>query len=95
MVAVYIGFHLLGELRFGAWGKHLSLGQGLYFGMGAYIVAWSLKLQQAAIAASEAAEPELAKLDRYILKPGVMTDYMEQCRLPEVPSPSRARPPDT
>jgi ATP-binding cassette subfamily C protein CydD len=30
MVAVYIGFHLLGELRFGAWGKHLSLGQGLF-----------------------------------------------------------------
>ncbi len=64
----------------------LSLGQGLYFGIGAYIMAWSLKLQQAAMAASEAAEPELIKLDRYLLKPGVMTDYMEQCRLPEVPS---------
>ncbi|MDB5774635.1 MAG: cydD [Herbaspirillum sp.] len=30
MAAVYIGFHLLGELHFGAWGKHLSLGQGLF-----------------------------------------------------------------
>jgi ATP-binding cassette subfamily C protein CydD len=30
MVAVYIGFHLLGELRFGAWGQQLSLGQGLF-----------------------------------------------------------------
>ncbi|MGS0756048.1 ATP-binding cassette domain-containing protein, partial [Roseateles sp. GG27B] len=30
MVAVYIGFHLLGSLNFGAWGQRLSLGQGLF-----------------------------------------------------------------
>lgn len=30
MLAVYIGFHLLGELSFGAWGDRLSLGQGLF-----------------------------------------------------------------
>ncbi|MGJ7497648.1 thiol reductant ABC exporter subunit CydD [Variovorax sp. RT4R15] len=30
MVAVYIGFHLLGTLHFGAWGDALSLGQGLF-----------------------------------------------------------------
>lgn len=30
MVAVYIGFHLLGQLDFGAWGATLSLGQGLF-----------------------------------------------------------------
>lgn len=30
MVAVYIGFHLLGQLDFGAWGYSLSLGQGLF-----------------------------------------------------------------
>lgn len=30
MVAVYIGFHLLGTLDFGAWGQQLSLGQGLF-----------------------------------------------------------------
>lgn len=30
MVAVYIGFHLLGQLEFGAWGKRLTLGQGLF-----------------------------------------------------------------
>lgn len=30
MVAVYIGFHLLGELNFGAWGETLTLGQGLF-----------------------------------------------------------------
>ena len=30
MVAVYIGFHLLGTLEFGAWGRQLSLGEGLF-----------------------------------------------------------------
>lgn len=30
MVAVYVGFHLLGQLEFGAWGKRLTLGQGLF-----------------------------------------------------------------
>lgn len=30
LVAVYIGFHLLGYLDFGAWGGQLTLGQGLF-----------------------------------------------------------------
>ncbi|MGV2980075.1 thiol reductant ABC exporter subunit CydD [Camelimonas sp. ID_303_24] len=30
LVAVYIGFHLLGELPFGAWGGKLTLAQGLF-----------------------------------------------------------------
>ncbi|MDQ7958203.1 MAG: thiol reductant ABC exporter subunit CydD [Pseudomonadota bacterium] len=30
MVAVYIGFHLLGHLGFGTWGAPLTLGQGLF-----------------------------------------------------------------
>ena len=30
MVAVYVGFHLLGTLDFGGWGQRLSLGQGLF-----------------------------------------------------------------
>lgn len=30
MVAVYIGFHFLGSLEFGAWGQRLTLGQGLF-----------------------------------------------------------------
>lgn len=30
MVAVYVGFHLLGTIGFGAWGAQLSLGQGLF-----------------------------------------------------------------
>jgi ATP-binding cassette subfamily C protein CydD len=30
MVAVYVGFHLLGTLQFGTWGQQLTLGQGLF-----------------------------------------------------------------
>lgn len=30
MVAVYVGFHFLGQLEFGAWGSRLSLGQGVF-----------------------------------------------------------------
>lgn len=30
MVAVFIGFHLLGDLPFGMWGRRLSLGEGLF-----------------------------------------------------------------
>ena len=30
MVAVYVGFHLLGQLNYGAWGARLTLGQGLF-----------------------------------------------------------------
>ncbi|OOG51620.1 thiol reductant ABC exporter subunit CydD [Polaromonas sp. C04] len=30
MVAVYIGFHLLGPFDFGAWGRRLTLGQGFF-----------------------------------------------------------------
>ena len=30
MVAVYVGFHLLGTLGFGSWGRQLSLGEGLF-----------------------------------------------------------------
>ena len=30
LVAAYIGFHLLGTLRFGAWGQRLGLGQGVF-----------------------------------------------------------------
>jgi len=30
MVAAYVGFHLLGTIEFGTWGRPLSLGQGLF-----------------------------------------------------------------
>ncbi len=54
----------------------LSLGQGLYFGLGAYAVGYSLILQQAAVAEDLpfVYSPDMAR-----------PDYMVQCRLPEVP----------
>lgn len=30
MVAVYVGFHLLGDIPFGAWGRRLSLAEGMF-----------------------------------------------------------------
>ncbi len=30
MVAVYVGFHLLGTIEFGAWGRPMGLGEGLF-----------------------------------------------------------------
>jgi urea transport system permease protein len=54
----------------------LSLGHGLYFGMGAYIVGYSLKLQKAAL---EAGKP---------FTPGpnmALPDFMAYCRLDAVP----------
>ena len=54
----------------------LSLGQGLYFGLGAYMVGYSLKLQSAANEAGRklVAAPDMA-----------LPDFMEYCRLPAVP----------
>ncbi len=51
----------------------LSLGQGLFFGLGAYAIGYSLKLHHAAHVAG--------------VPPGtvVLPDFMEYCRLPAVP----------
>ena len=54
----------------------LSLGQGLYFGLGAYAVAYSLKLQAAAI---ENDKPMIAAPDM------ALPDFMSWTRLGEVP----------
>src|SRR5438309_4374606 len=55
----------------------LSLGQGLYFGLGAYAAGYSLKLQKAAQLAGKPLTygPDMA-----------LPDFMEYCRLPAVPS---------
>jgi len=54
----------------------LSLGQGLYFGLGVYMVGYSLKLQEAATAQDLPFEvsPDMA-----------LPNFMEYCRLPAVP----------
>jgi urea transport system permease protein len=65
-------FALATDLVWGYTGL-LSLGQGLYFGLGAYAVAYSLKMKQAAAEAD--------------LPPGspAMPDFMMWCRLERVP----------
>jgi urea transport system permease protein len=65
-------FALATDLVWGYTGL-LSLGQGLYFGLGAYAVAYSLKMKQAAMEAD--------------LPPGTpaMPDFMVWCRLAKVP----------
>lgn len=55
----------------------LSLGQGLYFGLGAYAVGYSLKLQKEAV---EAGKPLVAAPDM------AMPDFMLWCRLEAVPA---------
>lgn len=54
----------------------LSLGQGLYFGIGAYCVGYSLKLRSAAL---EAGKPFVASPDM------ALPDFMAYCRLEQVP----------
>lgn len=54
----------------------LSLGQGLYFGLGVYAVGYSLKLQAAA---HEVGKPLVAGPDM------ALPDFMEYCRLEAVP----------
>src|SRR4051812_14202679 len=54
----------------------LSLGQGLFFGLGAYAMGYSLKLQDAA---NQAGKPLVAAPDM------ALPDFMEYCRLEAVP----------
>jgi urea transport system permease protein len=54
----------------------LSLGQGLYFGLGAYAIAYSLKLQKAAV---DAGKPLTITSDM------ALPDFMMWCRVPAVP----------
>ncbi len=57
----------------------LSLGQGLFFGLGAYAIGYSLKLQKAA---EEAGKPFTVPAD---LGDMAKPDFMAYCRLEEVP----------
>jgi urea transport system permease protein len=60
----------------------MSLGQGLYFGLGAYAVGYSLILQRAAIKAAEVSGTELS----FVPRPDMaLPDFMEYCRVPAVP----------
>jgi urea transport system permease protein len=60
----------------------LSLGQGLFFGLGAYALGYSLILQRAAIKAAEVAGTKPS----FVPGPDMaLPDFMEYCRVPAVP----------
>lgn len=56
----------------------MTLGQGLFFALGAYAVGYSLKLQRAALLAGK---PLVASRDM------ALPDFMDYCRLDKVPAP--------
>lgn len=91
MVAVYVGFHLLGQLEFGAWGTRLSLAQGLFILLLAPAFFEPLRDLSAVWhdrAAGEAAIGALRRLSvgRLVL-PGAATDAAQPAiRRPEPPS---------
>ncbi|MNR76239.1 ATP-binding/permease protein CydD [compost metagenome] len=64
MVAVYIGFHLLGQLEFGAWGTRLTLGQGLFILLLAPAFFEPLRELSAVWHDKAAGDAALAALDR-------------------------------
>jgi ATP-binding cassette subfamily C protein CydD len=76
LVAVYIGFHLLGEIAPGAWGQHLRLGQGLFILMLAPAFFEPLRELSAVWhdkASGQAALDALAAVDRNMLAlPGAL-----------------------
>lgn len=64
MVAVYIGFHLLGALPFGAWGDKLTLAEGLFILLPAPAFFEPLRELSAAWHDKAAGEAGMAALQR-------------------------------
>lgn len=82
LVAVYIGFHLLGELPGGSWGQRLSLGEGLFILLLAPAFFEPLRELAAAWhdkAAGQAAEQALHRLQHphpFLTLPGVAEELV-------------------
>lgn len=64
MMAVYIGFHLLGQIEFGTWGTRLTLGQGLFILLLAPAFFEPLRELSAVWHDKAAGDAALAALDR-------------------------------
>lgn len=64
MVAVYVGFHLLGTLEFGTWGGRLTLGEGLFILMLAPAFFEPMRDLSAVWHDKAAGQAALATLDR-------------------------------
>lgn len=90
MVAVHIGFHLLGQLPFGTWGARLSLGEGLFVLLLAPAFFEPLRDMAAAWHDRAAGEAALAALKR-LAEPGLPLPGALAGPVSEAP---RAGPPD-
>ncbi|MET0543052.1 MAG: thiol reductant ABC exporter subunit CydD [Variovorax sp.] len=93
MVAVYVGFHLLGSLNFGAWGERLSLGQGLFVLLLAPAFFEPLRELSAVWhdrAAGEAALQSLERLGRHALP--LVESHAASVAGVESPTRSRSAP---
>ncbi len=77
MVAAYVGFHLLGTFEFGAWGRRLSLGEGMFILLLAPAFFEPLRELSAVWHDRAAGEAALASLDGLardgVLLPGTRT----------------------
>lgn len=77
MVAAYVGFHLLGTFEFGAWGRRLSLGEGMFILLLAPAFFEPLRELSAVWHDRAAGEAALASLDGLardgVLMPGTRT----------------------
>lgn len=78
MVAVYVGFHFLGQLEFGAWGNRLSLGEGLFILLLAPAFFEPLRELSAVWHDRAAGEAAIDALDRLAVTGVAMTDNSTQ-----------------
>lgn len=94
MVAVYVGFHLLGTLEFGAWGQRLSLGEGLFVLLLAPAFFEPLRELSAVWHDRAAGEAALAEFDRLtqggIALPGASAPGVHLVPAAPAPAPAAA-----
>lgn len=91
MVAVYVGFHLLGQLGFGAWGGRLTLAEGLFVLLLAPAFFEPLRDLAAAWHDRAAGEAAIAALDRLALTGKGLPGGLEaQPIAPGLPAPAVA-----
>ncbi len=88
MMAVYIGFHLLGQIEFGAWGTRLTLGPGLFILLLSPAFFEPLRELSAVWHDKAAGDAALAALDRLSSGGLLLPDAnQDQDRMAEAPLP--------
>lgn len=85
MVAVYVGFHLLGQIRFGAWGHTLSLGEGFFILLLAPAFFEPLRDLAAVWHDRAAGEAALGQLERLAPQPANAVDARRSVAAPALP----------